>query len=49
MKDYEISYTHRLGVCSMMCYSWEVASILRNLALWAIDGHQLSNVTLMKV
>ena len=49
MKDYVISYTHKLGECSMMVYSWEVASILRNMALLAIDGHQFSNVTMKRV
>lgn len=49
MKDYLISYTHTLGACSMMVYSWEVASVLMNMALMAIDGHQFSNVTLKRL
>lgn len=49
MKDYLLSYTHTLGACFMMVYSWEVASVLRNMALMAIEGHQFSNVTMKRV
>ena len=45
---YTISYTHTLGECSLMCNPCEVASILRNIALLAMDGHKFSNVTIHK-
>ena len=45
---YTISYTHTLGECSLMCNACEVASILRNIALLAMDGHKFSNVTISR-
>lgn len=49
MKNYMISYRHTLGEASMLCYSWEVGSILRSLTLLALQGHQFSNVTINRV
>lgn len=48
--DYEISYTIPCGKFTLMAYSSEVASILRNMALMAINNKiRLSNVTLKKL
>ena len=48
--DYVISYTFPCGRSSLMVYSYEVASILRNLALMAIENKiSLSNVTLRRL
>lgn len=49
MKDYVVSYSHSLGFAEIRCYSWEIASILCNMALMAIQGHCFSNVTINKV
>ena len=51
--DYEISYNFRMGKeilpAVVMCYATEVASILRNMALLAMDrGYQFSNVTMKR-
>ena len=48
LMKYQISYTHTLGECSLMCQPCEVASILRNIALLAMDGHHFANVTISK-
>lgn len=45
---YQISYTHTLGECSLLCNPCEVASILRNIALLAMDGHHFANVTISR-
>jgi len=47
--SYEISYTHTLGCASLRCYKWEVASVLRNLAHMALQGHKFSNVTIKSI
>ena len=49
MKDYVISYTHSLGCASIMCYRWEVASVLRNITHLALQGHSFDNVTIKRV
>ena len=49
MKDYEISYCTSMGDCSLMCYSWEVVSILRTLVHMALQGFQFSNVTIKRL
>ena len=49
MKDYVVSYSHSLGFAQISCYSWEIASILWNLAFMAVQGHTFSNVTINKV
>lgn len=49
MKDYVISYTHSLGFAEIRCYSWEIASILFNMAVMAINGHSFGNVTINRV
>jgi hypothetical protein len=43
---YLISYTHPLGEASVIASQNDVASILRNMALMAINGHKFSNVTI---
>lgn len=48
--DYEISYTIPCGKFSLLAYSHEVAGILRNMALMAINHKiRLSNVTLKRI
>ena len=48
--DYEISYTIPCGKFSMLAYSYEVAGILRNMALLAIGNKiRISNVTIKSV
>jgi len=49
MKNYVVSYRHSLGDCSIRVYGWEIASILSNMALMAIQGHSFSNVTINKL
>ena len=49
MKDYVVSYNHSVGFGQIRCYSWEIASILSNIAVMAIQGHSFSNVTINKV
>lgn len=49
MKDYLVTYTHSLGMAELPCYSWELAGILANMAMMAIQGHFFSNVTINKV
>ena len=50
---YEISYNFKVNgeiiPAMCCCFAYEVASILRNMALMAMDrGYQFSNVTLKK-
>ena len=47
--SYEISYTHTLGDASLRVYDWEVASVLRNLTYFALQGCKFSNVTITKI
>jgi len=48
--DYEISYTIPCGKFTMLAYAYEVAGILRNMALMAIEKKiRLSNVTLKRI
>ena len=49
MKDFCITYTHSLGMAELFCYSWELAGILSNMAMMAINGHSFSNVTINKL
>ena len=44
--SYEISYTHALGDVAIRCYGYEVASVLRNMVILALQGHSFSNVTI---
>lgn len=47
--SYYVSYRHTLGDASIKCYAWEIAGILRNMAILAIQGHKFSNVTITKI
>lgn len=46
--NYYVSYRTRLGDASIRCYAWEVAGILRNMVHMALQGHQISNVTITR-
>lgn len=47
--SYYVSYRHTLGDASIKCYAWEIAGILRNMTILAIQGHKFSNVTITKI
>lgn len=42
----QISFTTKLGDCTYICPTWQVASILRNLIHMALQGVEISNVTI---